>query len=204
MLRRFAYVAASERIAYYHYRFKQNPPDQVRAVIFSQGRTGSTLLENLIASTGAFRSHGELLSGEVKRIDRPLPYLIGLSRWHAGHFIFHTKLSHLDHGQKQELDPGEYLRTLHGYGWKLVYLRRRNIVRHVLSNLVARARGGYHKFQDFEETIRLDLDLEGFVKAVHRRVDDRKLEQRALQDMPRVQIVYEDDLLLGVCPSNRL
>ena len=42
--------------------FKKCSPEKRRVVIFAQGRTGSTLLEDILCSSGYFSANGELLS----------------------------------------------------------------------------------------------------------------------------------------------
>lgn len=167
----------------------------MRAVLFAQGRTGSTLLESLLASTGQLRAHGELLDGKPRPVAHPLPYVLGLSRWHRGHFIFHVKVYQLLEHQRRPVDPGEFLRALHGAGWKIIWLRRENPLRHALSSLVAARRGTRHKFDDVVEDLRFEVDLEALASRVRLRARAAEDEVRALGDLPRIELVYERDLL---------
>lgn len=55
--------------------------DQPRVLIFAQGRTGSTLLESLLASTGQFISYGELLGHSNPDLRHPIRYIEGHARF---------------------------------------------------------------------------------------------------------------------------
>ena len=67
-------------MAYLFNAIKTKSPDQVRVVIFAQGRTGSTLLESLLCSTGHFFKNGELLNNDTGKneIIFPTQYIRGL------------------------------------------------------------------------------------------------------------------------------
>ncbi len=139
--------------SYFHNITKPLPSNQIRLLIFGQGRTGSTLLESLICSTGYFHINGELLrtdkGGEVLY---PIQYIHGLAKQKAPeNFIFHTKIYQLTKNRKHPINPTEFLQTLTNNGWKFIYLRRRNKVKHVLSKIVADHRGHFHKLHDAVE-----------------------------------------------------
>ncbi|MDY7024190.1 MAG: hypothetical protein SWJ54_23045, partial [Cyanobacteriota bacterium] len=56
-----------ELLSYLCEHIRKSSPNQVRTLIFAQGRTGSNLLENLLVSTGYFRKTGEKLNTQYKR-----------------------------------------------------------------------------------------------------------------------------------------
>ena len=53
---------------------------KVKLLIFAQGRSGSTLLESLLCSTGYFSKQGEPLGIYFNVLFRPLDFLIGYAR----------------------------------------------------------------------------------------------------------------------------
>ncbi len=70
-------------------------------LIFGQGRSGTTLLESLLCSTGLFVPKDEPLIGHRIKALWPTAYVIGLSRDPAlqgpgGSYICHVKPDHLD------------------------------------------------------------------------------------------------------------
>jgi len=186
---------AIEAISYFYYFAKPLPSDQIRVLIFGQGRSGSTLLENLICSTGYFRQNGELLSRRRGEILCPIQYIFGLSKLRApGNFIFHVKVYQLTQTRKRPIDPAEFLNILYGAGWKIIYLRRRNKVRQALSNLVANHRGAYHKYTDEVERFSIKIDCNNFVHRVNERFRFEGVERAALANINYHGVIYEDDL----------
>lgn len=184
-----------EAVAYLFDYIKPVPSGPVRAVIFAQGRTGSTLLESLLCSTGHFRRNGELLSTSRGEVLFPIPFIRGLSNWNAhANFIFHVKVYQLTRDRRRSVDPVLFLETLHRDGWKIIYLRRRNKVRHTLSNVVAEHRGAYAKFDDRREEYKLFIDCDRFVEKVEERFRFEAAERDALAGVAYHEVVYEDDL----------
>lgn len=184
-----------ELIAYYCYYFKQKSENQVKAVIFAQGRTGSTLLEDLISEAAPFQSHGELFHKSRGEILYPLHFIRGLSKRRLDkHFIFHVKIYQLIRDRKRPVDVQDFLKTLYNEGWKIIYLRRRNKVKHVLSNYVSNARGATHKYDNTQENVSVQVDLERFIRWVNERIRFEETEKKILQDIGYYEVVYEDDL----------
>jgi len=101
-----------ELMAYLFNYISFAPPDSVRVVIFAQGRTGSTLLESLLCSSGHFKQHGELLEVSEGKILFPIHYIRGLSRWKSNeNFIFHVKVYQLTRDRKRPVDPAPFAMT---------------------------------------------------------------------------------------------
>ncbi|MEM9772609.1 MAG: hypothetical protein AAF889_13625 [Cyanobacteria bacterium P01_D01_bin.73] len=182
--------------------FKPLPKKQIRVLLFAQGRSGSTLLENLICSTGYFKQRGELLGpfhqtkfhqGEALF---PVHYMNGLAKQSSDeNFIFHLKISHLTDERKKPVDSVKVLKRFQKYGWKIVFLTRRNRVKHALSNLVRNARGAAHKFEgEEEEKHRLLVDCDNFVERVSKKIYADALEREAVENVEHIDLVYEDDL----------
>ncbi|MFO8057817.1 MAG: hypothetical protein R6V10_11020 [bacterium] len=184
-----------ETMAYLYDLAGHTPQDQVRAVIFAQGRTGSTLLEDLVFSTGHFHKHGELLRTREGEVLFPVRFVRGLSKRQSDrHFIFHVKNYHLTRDRKRPVDAAWFLETLYREGWKIIYLQRRNKVRHALSNIIRDQRGDPFKRDDEKEEIKVVVDCERFVESVKERIRFEKAERKALADIEYHQVVYEDDL----------
>jgi len=184
-----------ELISYYCYKFKEQAPEQVRVVLFAQGRTGSTLLEDLICSTGHFKRNGELLNVNKGEILFPLPFIEGMSKRESdGNFIFHVKLYQLNRDRRRPVDAADFINNLYENGWKVIYLHRRNKVKHALSNFIAKERSSFHKTDDTKENLELHIDTESFVKVVTDRDNFVEAEREILNDKDHLEIVYEEDL----------
>ena len=174
---------------------KTKPSDQVRAVIFAQGRSGSSVLESLICSTGYFALNGEILAVNRGEIRYPARYIRGGGRWAAPeNFIFHVKIYQLTRDRKRPVDPGAFLKSLYSDGWKIIYLRRKDKVRQAMSNIVAENRGDYHKFDGSEEKFHLSVDCDDLVNKIKERLRFAEEDKKALSGMSCHEVVYESDL----------
>jgi hypothetical protein len=174
-------------------------PQQPRALIFAQGRTGSTLLESLLESTGHLRGFGELLAPVMPPVRDPVRYVEGLSRWHRSGFVWHCKPYHLTDDRVRAgvdpVDPHSVLASLVDSGWLIIHLHRRDLVRHMLSNLVARRRGAYHKRDAAPEDLSVIVTRDVLERTVARRRAHSAAEAAALAGLPHHRLVYEEDLL---------
>ena len=178
-------------------RLRPMPDKQLRAVIFGQGRTGSALLESLICSTGHFEANGELLNIDRNgQIMNPLHFVQGLAKWKADkNFIFHLKIYQLTRDRKRPLEPRPFLDALCDQGWRVIYLKRENIVKHALSNLVAEQRKAYHKFDDRPEQTQVHVDCARFVELVEERIRFGDEERATLDGIDHHVVVYDRDLM---------
>jgi LPS sulfotransferase NodH len=175
-----------------------------RVLIFAQGRSGTTLLESLMCSTGLFRTNDEPLIGVGRHAWWPGAYLRGLARdterqGPGGNFVCHVKIDHLYEYRaivgRGSVDPKALLRELVRDGWHIVYVWRENRIRHLLSSYVGRQRGEWHKRDDRPENTRLVIDrgeLEADL-AHYDRLTAR--EQQALRGIDHFSLTYERDLL---------
>ncbi len=183
-----------QRYKYYLRYFSGIDTDPgVRVVIFGQGRSGSTLLEHLMASTGHFDVNGELLQPLGLRF--PLAYVCGMAMSRPGqNFLFHAKVWHLAY-RKTTTDPGVFLREMSRRGWKIIFLRRHNKFEQSISNFSAEARKGYHKRDDNPEEYQLNIDTNKLIERINRRLEWNQMEEEALHGVPYLKVEYEQDLL---------
>lgn len=189
--------AIREFEAYISYYTRVRPRNQTCTVIFARGRTGSTLLEDLLCSSGHFLKNGELLSksnGPFQRqLISPIRYIVGLSKRRPGNFIFHIKPYHLY--RDQEIDPATFLNVLYDKGWKILSLRRRNPVDHILSGLLAEAREHYVKTDEKNEDSLVYVECSRLLDQVEKRLKEDTLQRDALVDVDYLELFYEDDLV---------
>ncbi|WP_251964081.1 Stf0 family sulfotransferase [Salinibacter ruber] len=188
-------------------------------MLFAQGRTGSTLLGELL------NSHPEIdFEHEILNIDREwddpyaYPYLYSLGRRKISDALsygYHVKIYQLwqdlddsvpvgqNSGESlpnHSTDPAGYLHQAHADGWNLVYLKRENLLRHALSSIRAEASGEYHQRADEDEDspkslnpVRVDpIDL---IKKMEWREEKLAQEQEALSTLPHLEISYGSDLV---------
>lgn len=190
------------------------PKPAVKFVIFAQGRSGSTLLESLLACHPKVVRATELLTGRYRKKNL-LQYLDARSRF------LHTELSRKKKStlppiysrpnfcskevwgfktkvyqliDEQEVEPREFLAELHRRGWKIIYLRRRNLLRQAVSHFVRLHRGRPHKTNEREENIAFEIDFEALITQIEEKEYYLRLEKEILEDLPHLNLVYEDDL----------
>lgn len=180
----FAYLLAS---------FPQRP-NCGRTLIFGQGRSGSTLLESLLSSTGHFVSQGEVFGAKGRKILWPENYLRGQSsRWPDKNFLCHIKPHHLSRRQRP-VEPQLFLQRLSDDGWSIIFIRRVDRLRQALSYVVAEVRGEYHKRDDRPEKIAVHVNRKRLEELLERAAVNEQEEQQALEGLNYHEVVYERDL----------
>lgn len=163
----------------------------MRCLIFAQGRTGSTLLEDLISSTGYFNKRGEVLNTEFQsEIEDPLSFMKSLPDW----IICHVKIYHLLQDRSNPIrDTALFLKDLKQDGWHIIYLERLNRVKHALSNIVA------EKHRCYRANTKVDFQVEVDPYQLSQWIDYRdkwkKEEEAALSLLESyLHLTYESDL----------
>jgi LPS sulfotransferase NodH len=169
------------------------PLPRTRFVIFAQGRTGSTLLTSTLDTHPQIACMDEILS--VPRAF-PIRFVGNAARSSASEcFGFHVKIYQLTSWQRV-VDVHGWLGAMHRRGWKIIFLRRENLLRHVVSNTFAEAAGAYHHRQG-EKTKRPDqivLPIDHMRKMIAERRRLGSEERAALSGIPHLELVYERDL----------
>jgi LPS sulfotransferase NodH len=167
-----------------------------RFVIFAQGRSGSTLLTEILDSSPYVRCEGEVLAVPVKNVNRHLHYrrLRQLGRAYGYKVKIYQLAEH--HGIT---DASAWLQEQHDAGWQIIALRRQNLVRQVLSNMAANRSGLYQQWgEGTGPAVRrrpLLVDPAALLYAVRQRSEQGRLEQAALAHVPHISLSYERDLL---------
>lgn len=166
-----------------------------RFLIFANGRTGSRLLCELLDSHSGIDCDLEMLDSPVRNVHRFVESLADCST--SPTYGFKAKSYHLTECQ-EVTDCGAFLRQLHDRGWKLIYLRRRNLFRHVYSGMCRRVRGTAHSrpLADGSTPPRpsVHLDVSQLLRGMAHCRETEQLEREALDGLPYRELVYEDDL----------
>lgn len=171
-------------------------PVPKRFVLFAQGRSGSTLLSELIGSHTDVAVADEIL---YHRVLLPRLWVEGRSRKQRAKptFGFHVKLYQLIDTQHVR-DPAAWLRRLSSDGWLVLHNWRRNVVRQVLSNATRDARGAAHDRGDrVDQDLRLRVDTAELLHYARLRTKYLEDERRILEGIDHVTFSYEDDLLIS-------
>jgi len=150
-------------------------------LIFAQGRTGSSLLESLLGSTG-YTTHGELCkNGKYCLVPDKLNCTAHLKVWHVE-------------------DPLTYIRDAMQKGWDIVYLQRINLIRHVLSNIVALDRESYKLTKQVlgKRVQPILVDPVDFRRRLDTRLQYLRKESEIVSELDRSRVfnvAYETDLI---------
>lgn len=166
---------------------------RAKFVVFAQGRTGSTLLGDLLRSHPQIYFGDELLASAVRS-----PRLTAArTRWrHARHAVgFHVKIYQLSDVQGIS-DAGGWLRGMHRHGWRVIALRRENLLRQVLSNMTAKVTNRYEDRSGEGEFVRVRpyVDPEELLHWIGVRAAVGADEAAALEGVPHLSLSYERDL----------
>ena len=172
-------------------------------IILTQSRSGSALLATLLAQHPDVFRDGEILNTNKKnyKIKYPKLYLKARSRIarsaKKGVYGCKIKYHHLsDHCNFSHARVKSFIKELHSEGWKIIYLRRNNVLRKSVSSIAGRQRGYRHVRKEHGkalEKIWVDCDeLLVSLRASERRIEN---DQDVLQDVPHLLVDYENDLL---------
>jgi hypothetical protein len=165
-----------------------------RFVIFSRGRTGSTLLIDLLRCHPMIHCDAEILSHRFL-VTNPRTLVHSRSRlFSARAYGFKIRPSHYG---TQRIDPCAFIGNPHAERWRFIHLTRRNVLRTALSGLADQAD------RDRAQETRRERAGEG---RVHIRPSDLlarlgRVEQETrteaclLAPFPHLRLTYEDDLL---------
>ena len=165
-----------------------------RFVVQSLGRSGSTLLTDLLAAHPQIECDGEILSHRLL-LTTPARLVRDRAR------LFPSKCYGFKmrprHYQEQGIaDPAAFLTALHADGWHIVHLERRNLLRIALSWVAHEQTKVVHRtVRDRSAVQRHHLPVDMLLRQLARVARDVDVEQRALAGVPHHRMVYEDQLL---------
>lgn len=169
-----------------------NLPQQ-KFVIYGQGRTGSELLCKLLDLNPDIQCDTEIL---FHHLFFPQLLIKGkLAACHQNTYGFKVKIYQLQDIQNQ--DPEKFLQQLLADGWKIIYLKRENLLRHGLSLITARQRKKFHvpagNNKVIKQKVKVDCNL--LLAQIKDREEYQQADEKLLSNLPHLTIVYEQDLL---------
>lgn len=160
----------------------------VRFVLFGRARSGTTALVRLLDSLPHVRCDGEILNPPVW-----FPYarlLAGCSNSHAR--IYGCKvLSYQVRLFRDDALRNEFVRRLTGDGFRIVYLKRENLIFHALSQIRARDHGFEMSSREAWAPPKHDVDVDELTMWMKRAQAMETFEQRQLEDVPHLALTYE-------------
>jgi len=166
-------------------------------VIFAQGRTGSNLLETLVNSHPHVVCEGEILLRRYIKVLYPKVYIKGRATNYPLDTVYGFRLQP-NHLIFQKLPTLSFFSFLVDEHWKIIYLRRENFLRQIVSGKIANQRKEwhYHSIQKKESTLpQIELNIPRLLENLEAKQIALSEEKRLLQQLPHIEVVYEYDLL---------
>lgn len=168
------------------------PEPEERFLLFGRGRSGSTLLVDLLGSHPQVSCLGEVLRYRTRA---PTAYLerrlAACATRAAGAKVLSYQLEAL-HQPRQIAEVRDWITRR---GVRMIHMQRRNLLAHAISNLAARKTGVFHRpggGSSAAQKIHLDAaELMAWMEGSARLLD---WEEGFLEGLPREDIVYERDL----------
>ena len=193
--RNFGYIF--EFFTYLSYPVRRRSTPAGKFVIFGTGRSGSTLLVNLLNSNSNVYCDNEIYHRRVL-----FPHLYLKFRSLLGNksvYGFKCLTYHLSKslGKDSKEEQKAFLKSLDQKGYKIIYLRRHNVFRQALSNIYARYRNQFHSnstagSKNTKKKMLVDLaELHKWMLAIEDQAD---VEAELLEGINHLKISYEDDL----------
>lgn len=193
VLKRVVVGRTDEMLCYMYYYFTSNR-NNVKIVIFAQGRTGSSVLENLICSTGDIKEYGEILNPKVLLAKFPLEFVIGKGRKSRSNLIVHIKPNHLKRLGKDSVYINKFLRRLSQDGWSIIHLRRENVVLHTLSRIYGLKAERWAAIHPTSDNFQVTIEWPFFLKLLNRRAELCRMEEEGLAGIKCIDIEYQRDI----------
>jgi LPS sulfotransferase NodH len=174
-----------------------NPPRQ-KFVLFAHYRTGSTLLTSLLRSHPQIQCDHEIFlsftKADLKRIFLPQLYINGRAKsCKFSIYGFNLKLYQLI---KLQINPSTLLADLYSAGWKIIYLKRQNILHLSISQLTALQKKQWHMYSQVSaKPSKVYIEGDRLFDEIHFNEQILLQEEVVLRNLPHLAITYEDDLL---------
>lgn len=173
------------------FRFGHKKLSPIRFVIFGRGRSGSTALVSLLDSLPNLYCDGEILNQPV-----PSPYSHVLARCgNSKSDIYGCKILSYQIKDVQPIDDREgFIHRLHDNNFKIIYLKRENLIFHALSNIRAR-KFGFHNNKEKHNHGKITIDLDHLLKWMKGSEELDTYEKLLLKDFQPLSLTYEKHLL---------
>ncbi len=107
---------------------------------------------------------------------------------------FKVKSSQLRFEHKYH-DYDKLLLRLYIKGWKFIHLKRKNYLRHKLSNILTTHTNTFHVKNGEEYNPKINVDCKELLRGIVYSEEVDKTEEENLKNIPNLQLVYENDLL---------
>lgn len=175
-------------------------PDN-KFVIYTRGRTGSTVLTDLLNCHPEIFCDVEIFNFlySESKVSYPGLYIRSCSKRAAinnrSTYGFKVKIAQLRHEHKYS-DYEKILSDLNSDGWKFVYLKRDNFLRHKLSNIMSAQSQIFHIMNsDSIKPPKIRIDCISLLEGIKFAEEVEKTEKENLRNIPHLTLTYESDII---------
>lgn len=172
---------------------------KIRFVIFGLGRSGSTLLKQLLDSHPEIQCEGELLNPLDKYVTNPLLIKL-IYKFPYPFFALRSLLSKKPvYGFTllfyQCSRPSKLIEKLIKKNWKVIRIYRENSLDQSLSHLVAEQTKVWHRYEGPEmQTPQLIIPPEELINRRKIVISNKENENKLFERFDHIKVVYEKDL----------
>lgn len=177
------------------YGLSQKVSDPSRFVIFGRGRSGSTALVSLLNALPNVHCDGEVLKESLI-----FPYFQILAKCQrSAAAVYGCKILSYQIRKIQPIPYGSvFLRDLYEDGFKIIYLKRDNLVQHAISIIRAKQYGFHQKVSDLplgqNKPEKVRIDTNELLRLMQDSQALNQYERLVLSDIPHLALTYEADM----------
>lgn len=162
-----------------------------RFIVFGRGRSGTTTLVSLLNAHPQILCEGEILS---RPVFLPLDHVLAHCA-NSGAAVYGCKILSYQLSEVQPIQQrSAFVHLLHDHGFRIIYLRRQDLLRHALSNMRAREYGFHAKTTDTVTAAPIVVQPDELMHWLHGSASLAVFETASLQDVPHLSLTYEDNL----------
>lgn len=165
---------------------------QSHFVIFGRGRSGSTLLVDLLSSGDRIFCDTEILNRPVLS---PFHHIRNCSRMHPAEIYGFKLLSYQLQSVQNLSDPKAFLdKLVREKGYQLIFLTRENLLRQTLSKHYANFRNAWHDKGKSNDRSKMTVDIPLLISHLDAGYALGQFEEKMLNNLPCLRLTYENDL----------
>lgn len=173
--------------------FTTDKKPEKKMLILSTGRSGSTLLVELLNSFPSVFCDAELLK---RRLVDPLKLIDARAKQsHQNIYGFKLLSYQLRDIQNSIHNKSNFLKCLHKNGYQPIYLYRENKLQQAISSILAMTQSRWHstKAEDTQSKVMMDVNI--LLQTVKDMESLAHFEEKLLKGIPHLSLSYEQDLL---------
>jgi len=172
-----------------------------RFVIFGQGRSGTSLLVDLINSHPNIHCYGEIFNPQLSIFNYKIffpKFRLKILKVLSPKKIKGFKLLQyqINRFKRNDNYKKNFLYYLYKKDWKIIYLKRRNILLRVISKQLMQQTGIINQTNNLFKLKKIKLNLDNLlIKIKNSEKNMLYIERELLKKIPHLTLIYEDNLL---------